>query len=153
VLRCDGPGRARAWRDPDRSRGRSATRAPRRRRGAARRTAWSRSPGRAPATMRRPPACPDGPRLLDGLLQARAGGEARNLARRDGHRLAGAGVATLARAALGDVELPETGEAHVLTTLQRVLDGRDDGIDRGAGVLLAQAAGPRDLVDELRLGH
>src|SRR5688500_11472962 len=70
-----------------------------------------RSPNRiagdaSPATDKASPPSP----LLDGLLEARAGGEARHLARRDLHRLAGARVAALARAALGDVELAEARE-------------------------------------------
>ena len=77
---------ATAGRGRDRSRGRSATRGrrpPRRdgRRKRGRRLERSPAPGTAPA------------RLLDGLLEARAGGEARHLARRDRHRLARAGVA------------------------------------------------------------
>jgi hypothetical protein len=44
---------------------------------------------------------------LDGLLEARAGGEARDLGGGDLDRLTRARVHTLARAALGDVELAE----------------------------------------------
>ena len=75
------------------------------------------SPGRAPnvAGARPAPASV----LLDGLLEARAGGEARDAAGGDRHRLARTRVATLAGAALGDVELAEAGEVDVLTAPQR----------------------------------
>ena len=69
------------------------------------------------------------------------------------HRLARTRVATLASAALGDVELAEAGEVDLLAALERLLDRADHGVDRVAGVLLAQAALVRDLVDEFRLGH
>ena len=49
---------------------------------------------------------------LDFGLQRRTGGEARDLAARDRDPLAGAGVHALARAALGDVEFAEAGEAR-----------------------------------------
>ena len=111
VASTRGPPQAR--RDRGRSRGRSATRAPRPRRRAVRRSAGA---GPLTAGARHGRRC----QLLDGLLEARAGGEARHLAGRDRHRLARAGVATLAGAALGDVELPEAGEADLLATLQRL---------------------------------
>src|SRR4051812_37411665 len=93
------------------------------------------------------------PTLLDGLLQARSGREAGDAARGDLHRLAGPRIPPLARAALGDVELPEARERDLFTVLQRVLDRLDDRVDRRAGVLLGQTARTGDLVDELVLRH
>jgi hypothetical protein len=78
--------------------------------------------------------------LLDGLLEARPGSEARDAAGGDRHRLARTRVATLAGPALGDVELAEAGEVDVLTTPQRILDGADDRVDGVVGVLLRQTA-------------
>ena len=91
--------------------------------------------------------------LLDGLLEARAGGEARDLRRRDLHRLTGTRVATLTGAALRDVELAETGEGDLATTLQRALDRAEHGVDRCPGVLLGKARLRRHCVNELRLAH
>ena len=64
----------------------------------------------SPAPDKAPPVAV----LLDGLLEARAGGEARDPAGGDRHRLARARVAALAGAALGDVELAEAGEVDFL---------------------------------------
>ena len=108
-------GPATAGRGRDRSRGRSATRAPRQRRRAGRRTAMT--PGRAPASHRRRPTQTLRRRLLDGLLEARPGGEPRHAARGDGHRLARPRVAALAGPAVGDVELAEAREADLVTGL------------------------------------
>src|SRR3954468_17345894 len=91
--------------------------------------------------------------LLDGLLEARPGGEARDAGRGDRHRLARTRVAALAGAAVGDVELPEARERDLFTALQGVLDGADHGVDRRTGVLLAQAALGRDPINEVRLRH
>ena len=62
-------------------------------------------------------------------------------------------VDALARAALGDVELSEPGERHIAATLQRLLDGVEDGVNRLAGLGLAQVGAAGDLIDELRLRH
>src|SRR5262249_55672726 len=110
------------------------------------------SHGRAPARPRRRPARASS-RLLDGLLEARAGREARHPAGGDGHRLAGARIAPLASAALGDVELPESGEVDVLAGLQSALDRAEDSVHGGSGVLLAETARTGDTVDELALRH
>src|SRR5262245_59787504 len=60
---------------------------------------------------------------------------------------------TLTRAALGDVELAEPGERHIAATLQRLLDGVEDGVNRLAGLGLAQVGAAGNLIDELRLRH
>ena len=86
---------------------------------------------------------------VDGLLQARAGGEARHLRRGDLDRLARAGVHALASTAVGDVELAEPGERHVAAALEGLLDDFENGIDGLAGLVLAQVGPARDLVDEL----
>src|SRR5437763_8285249 len=86
---------------------------------------------------------------VDGLLEARARGEARHFRGRDLDRLARARVHTLAGAALGDVELPEARESHVAAALQRVLDDVEDGVDRLTGFFLPQVGLRGDLVDEL----
>src|SRR5215207_539888 len=142
---------ARAGLGRDRSRRRSATRAPRRRpRGGRRRE----RPGGAPAAdRRRRPPRPAVRRLLDGLLEAGAGGEARDLAGGDGHRLARARVATLAGAAAGDVELAEARERDLFSTLERALDRAEDGVHGASCILLAQAALLSDLINEVRLRH
>src|SRR6185436_8935756 len=67
--------------------------------------------------------------------------------------LAGARVATLACAAVGDVELPEAGEGHFAAALQRVLDRLEDRVDGIAGILLAEPAVRGNLVDELGFRH
>src|SRR6185436_12402720 len=79
--------------------------------------------------------------------------ETRDLARGDRHALAGTRVATLAGAALGDVELAEAREGDLVSTLERVLDGAQDGIHRRARILLAEAARRSDLINEVRLRH
>src|SRR3954471_14225451 len=90
--------------------------------------AWTRSPYRPPhgrfsrggsgTTQRIVPGlpskatrAPDFSLRLDRLLERRGGLEARHARRGDLHGLAGLRVATLARGALGDTELPEAREA------------------------------------------
>src|SRR5687768_5987811 len=91
--------------------------------------------------------------LLDGLLEARARREARDLARGDLHRLARARVAALAGAPLGDVELAESGERDLVTRAQGNLDRLQDRVHGRTGVLLRQAAVVGDPLDEIRLRH
>src|ERR1700743_2485468 len=66
---------------------------------------------------------------LDFGLERRAGGEARHFAARDRDPLAGARIHALARAALGDVEFAEAGEADLVAGRQRAGDRVEDGID------------------------
>src|SRR5579862_5523391 len=91
---------------------------------------------------------------LDRRLQRAAGRELRDARGRDVHLLArvarihaGASGALLAR------ELPETGERDVPPALERVGDRFEEGVDRLARVTSRQLTPPRDLVDELLLGH
>jgi hypothetical protein len=87
--------------------------------------------------------------VVDGLLETRAGREARHLRRRDLDRLAGARVHSLTGAALGDMELAEPGERHIAPALQRLLDGVEHGVNCLAGLGLAQVGATGDLIDEL----
>src|SRR5687767_141750 len=59
---------------------------------------------------------------LDRFLQARAGAEARHLARGDLDLLAGLGVHAFAGAPVGDRELAEAGEAHLAPARERLLN-------------------------------
>src|ERR1700759_1488066 len=87
-------------------------------------------------------------------LQGGAGGEARHFAARDRDPLAGAGVHALTRAALGDVEFAEAGEADLVAGRQRAGDRVKDGVD---GVtrrfFAAQTIVACQLVQKLSLGH
>src|SRR4051812_30804874 len=89
------------------------------------------------------------PSGLDGLLEARARGEARDAGRLDVDRLARARVDALARAAIGDVELAEARERDLGPAAQRLLDDLEGGVDGLAGLLLVEIRLVRDLVDEL----
>src|SRR3954471_4034449 len=114
--------------------------------------AWGRSPATPPgrgdaAVARRVPSAPDG------VLEARAGREARGLGGGDVHRLAGGRVGPLARVTVGDGELAEAGDGDVLAGGQAVLDGSDGGAQRLVGLALAQARALCDLLDELVLVH
>ena len=108
---------------------------------------WSRAtpPARGDAAMTRWL-----PSALDGVLEPRAGREARGLGGGDLHRLARGRVGALARVAVGDGELPEASDGDVLAGGQAVLDGGDGGAQRLAGLALAQARPLCDLLDEAR---
>ena len=80
------------------------------------------------------------PAALDRGLEAGAGRELRHLAARDRDPLARARVDTLARTALVDAELPETGEVDVLAGLQGLDDGIQNCLDGVPGSLLAANA-------------
>src|SRR5579859_7193694 len=77
--------------------------------------------------------------LLDGLLQRRAGRKLRYARRRDVDPLAGSRVASLTRAAVGNAELPETGEAHLAAAAQCTLDRLQESVDSARSVPLAEA--------------
>jgi hypothetical protein len=102
--------------------------------------------GRDPGMLR----AAGGQRLVvDGLLQARAGRETRDLRGLDLDRLTRTWVHALTRTALGDMELAEPGERHIAAALQRFLDGVEDGVHCLAGLGLAQVRATGDLIDEL----
>src|ERR1700761_3736243 len=91
---------------------------------------------------------------LDFGLQGGAGGEARHFAARDRDPLAGAGVHTLARATLGDMEFAEAGEADLVAGRQRAGDRVQDGVDGVAcRFFAAQTIVACKLVQKLSLGH
>jgi hypothetical protein len=102
--------------------------------------------GRRPAVLR-----VAGPQRLvvDGLLQTRAGREARHLRCRDLDRRTRTRMHALTRTALGDMELAEPGERHVAASRQRLLDRVENGIHCLAGLGLAQVCATGDLIDEL----
>src|SRR5437879_8743524 len=114
------PSPARAARDPGRAPGRPGTRAARRAPPAGRRNA-TRPAARSSRVPRKS--------VVDGLLEAGAGGEARHLRGGDLDRLPGPRVDSLARAALGHVELAEARERHIAPTLERVLDDAQDRVN------------------------
>src|SRR5256714_5282115 len=91
--------------------------------------------------------------VVDGLLELRPGAEARDPRGRDVDWLAGTRVLALAGAALGDVELAETGEGNLAPAAERRLDRIQDRFDGLFGVLLGQIGVLRDLVDEFGLRH
>ena len=86
---------------------------------------------------------------LDGVLSAEPAREPRHLAGRDLDPLAGLRVHALTRAAIGDGELAEAGEADLSAAAEGLLDDRQDRVDGLAGLLLAEAGLVGDLVDEL----
>jgi hypothetical protein len=91
---------------------------------------------------------------LDFGLQGRAGGEARNLAARDGDPFAGPRVDALARAALGDVEFAETGERNLLALAQSAGDRIENSVNGVAGgFFAAETIVACKLVQKLSLGH
>src|SRR5689334_5545521 len=91
---------------------------------------------------------------LDRRLQRAAGRELRDARSRDVDFLARvARVDARAGGALLARELPEAGERDVPAALQRVGDRFEEGVDRLARVTSRQLTAPRDLVDELLLGH
>ena len=63
-------------------------------------------------------------------------------------RLTRAGMHSLTRSTLGNVELAEPGERHLSPAGERVLDNAEDGIDCVAGLLLAETGLGCNLVDE-----
>ena len=90
------------------------------------------------------------PLTLD--LRPGARRELRHAAAGDRDPLARPGVHALARAALGDAELAEAGEADLLAPGKRVgdpVEHRLDGVGRG----LLRLEAPGDPVDELSLGQ
>src|SRR4051795_4644394 len=131
--------------------------------------AWTRSPYRPPhgrfsrggsgTTQRivpgRPSMATRAPRFLSlglhGLLERRGRLEARHARRGDLHGLAGLRVATLARGALGDAELPEAREAGLVASRELVRDGLEGRLDRFLRLAAAQAGLLGDCTSELGL--
>src|SRR4051794_21129272 len=91
--------------------------------------------------------------LLQGLLQPRAGRELRDPRGRDLDGLAGARVHALARAALGDAELPEAREIHLAAAPEGVLDRVQYSVNGLGRIALRKTRRGSDLVDELGLRH
>src|SRR5947209_17455181 len=87
----------------------------------------------------------------DGLLERRAGAEARRLRRLDLDRLARLRIARGARGPLADAELAEPGQRDVVALLERLRDVLGDRVERGPGLGLAEAGVLRDRLDELGL--
>src|SRR5947209_10931240 len=85
----------------------------------------------------------------DGLLERRAGAEARRLRRLDVDRLARLRVARRARCPVADTELAETGQRDVVALLECVRDVIGDRVERIPGLGLAEAGVVRDRLDEL----
>src|SRR3954469_16628719 len=89
----------------------------------------------------------------DGRLERGRGLEARHRGRGDLDRLAGLGVAALARVALPRLEGAETGDLDLLARGDLGGDGVDDGGQSALGVGLAEARRVGDGLDELVLLH
>src|SRR6185437_6042457 len=92
-------------------------------------------------------------RLLDGLLEAFAGAELRQLRGGNLDLLAGARVAPFRCGALGDAERAEADETDLEALLQSVADGVEHGFERLLRIRLGEAGGRRDGIDEFVLVH
>ena len=90
---------------------------------------------------------------LDGLLEGRAGAEARNLAARNRDALPGLRVDALSRTPLCNVKLAEAGEVDVFARDERVLDLAEHGLQ--ATVADGRFAKPLDgkLISALAADH
>ncbi|CAI8826683.1 hypothetical protein EMIT047CA2_240033 [Pseudomonas soli] len=91
--------------------------------------------------------------LVDGVFQALASFEARNLGGSDLDRLTGLRVTAGALCALLDREGAEANQDNIVTGFQGALNGFDHCVQRTAGYSFRDVSGCGDSVNQFRLVH